>query len=555
MEGGRDMKTFHVTNISKGRRHVSYVIRIEDGETVECSIPFCFYFNKDVEIYNSTILYMFETIRTAPRNRKLVDMYKWVVDLEPDVDVVALRKGYQNLLLADGTGLDSHAIRMLGDASGKLKYVTIADLKGIELENINREEFDTDDSVVMVGDNYLWNQSVGDVRLDFTHDGNRLYSLMLLIDHFKARKVLTADCGKVEDRTYLGATTNLYTCNFLYGDIGTSYVNARLDPSTYYDRLVNCGFYPPYKNLRKYLVAKYLQTKYGVQIFSAETERAFFAVNNINITGTPGIAQFVKDYKQRKLLPGGSQLFDSFILSLNTIDLAALRKELVHTSEQEREFDELVSFAQEEYARNRDSYDGIRLFDEAQLRETFGDDGEFLKAILSGMKHVTGMSCAPRQLLVESKASTQNWVPIEKIAAMARKADGLADIVLEMTVEASAPFSLSVYYTNGNDHDFLACRHVDVAVKQGRNKLAAGIPVGFLAKLRIDFGVAPGLVRVSPVTMRGAKSVVLDWRKFAFHDVEARMISDDGSITLFSKGKDPYAVYSTPLNLQSPVAE
>lgn len=548
------MKRFHVKDFSKGKRHVSYVVQIENGNVVECSIPFCFYFNKDVQVFNSTVLYMFETIRTAPVNRRTASQYEWIVDIEPDVDVVALRKGYQNLLLADGTGLDSHAIRMLGEKSGKLRYVTIADLKGIELENINRGEFDTDDSVVMVGDNYLWNQSVGGVLLDFTHDGNRLYSIMLLIDHFQAGKVLTADCGKVEDKTYLGATTSLYTCNFLYGDIGTSYVNARLDPSTYYARLVNCGYYPPYKNLRKYLVAKYLQAKYGVNIFSPETEKAFFAVNNINITGTPGIAQFVKDYKQRKTLPGGSQLFDSFILALNAIDLAELRKALVHTPGQEREFDELVSFAQKEYAENRGSYESIQLFDEAKLRETFGDDEEFLKAILSVMGYVRGGSCKPRKALVDSEVSTHDWVPIEKIAALARKTDRLTNITLEMSIEASVPFSFSVYYTNGNDHDFLARQHVDVAVKRGRSELAVEIPVGFLAKLRVDFGVTPGLVRASPVTVRGCRSVVLDWRKFAFHGVEANMVSEDGFVTLFSTGKDPYAAYRGAVNLQAPVS-
>lgn len=39
------MKRFHVKDFSKGKRHVSYVIQIEDGNVIECSIPFCFYFN------------------------------------------------------------------------------------------------------------------------------------------------------------------------------------------------------------------------------------------------------------------------------------------------------------------------------------------------------------------------------------------------------------------------------------------------------------------------------------------------------------------------------
>ena len=91
-------------------------------------------------------------------------------------------------------------------------------------------------------------------------------------------------------------------------------------------------------------------------------------------------------------------------------------------------------------------------------------------------------------------------------------------------------------------------------MKKGRNVVDVKIPVGFLAKLRIDFGVTPGLLRVSPVTLRGNRTVVLDWREFAFHDVADRMVSDDGSLSLFSKGNDPYAAYPEELNLQSPVA-
>ncbi|MBQ0033119.1 MAG: hypothetical protein KBT68_10015, partial [bacterium] len=184
----------------------------------------------------------------------------------------------------------------------------------------------------------------------------------------------------------------------------------------------------------------------------------------------------------------------------------------------------------------------------------FGDDAEFLKAIQSGMKSVMDRSSRVDRPKLTSSDSAQNWPPIEKIAATAREADGLKSVVLEMEVESSAPFELSVYYTNGNPSNFLPRQHVDVAVKKGRNVVDVKIPVGVLAKLRIDFGIEPGLLRVSRVTLRGNGTVVLDWRKFAFHDVEARMVSDDGSVTLFSKGNDPYAVYPEVLNLQAPVS-
>lgn len=547
--GKCDMKTFHVTNISKGRRHVSYVIRVEDGEKIECSIPFCFYYNKDVEIYNSTILYMFETIRTAPCNRMQAENYKWIVDLEPDVDICKLRKGYQNLLLADGTGLDSHAIRMLGDASGKLKYVTIADLKGEELENIDRAEFDTDDSVVMVGENYLWNRIVGDIRLDFSHDGNRLYCLMLLIDHFKAKKVLTADCEKLEFKSYYGSTTDLYSCNFLYGDIGTSYVNARLDPGTYYDRLLHCGHYPPYKNLRKYLVAQYLQVKFGIEIFTEGTKREFFAANKINISGSPGIVEIVKSYKRQRKASGGLQLFDDFILALNTVDLTELRKVLVQTEEQACEFDALVAFAKAEYVSDRRTFDSIEIFDEGKLRRAFRDDAAFLDAVLSGMKRVRSgvLESAYRQPL--GLTTREDWVPIDKIAEQARERDGLKGIAVEFSVEASVPFTLSIYYTTGNMAKFSAGLRVDAPVQKGRNNLNVNIPIGVLKKFRIDFGVKPGRVSISPIKIVGQKEIALDWCQFGFNDVESHQISEDGLLTVFSEGNDPYAVYQLPLNL------
>lgn len=75
-------------------------------------------------IYNSTILYMFEAIMSAPKNILSRMTYRLVVDLKPDVDVGKLRAGYQNLLLADGTGLDSHAgLNARGFCRGLLSFL------------------------------------------------------------------------------------------------------------------------------------------------------------------------------------------------------------------------------------------------------------------------------------------------------------------------------------------------------------------------------------------------------------------------------------------------
>ncbi len=370
---GAGAKIFHVTNIQKSSRRLSYVIQIENKGLVEDRVPFRLDFNKDVKIYNSTILYMFESMFDAPQNRKIKWKYELVVDLEPDVDIADLRSGYSNLLLADGTGLDSHAIRLLADGCRSLRYATLVDLKAAEIESIDRSEYDTDDSVLITGENYLRHRSMQDVRLDFTHDGNRLYLLMLLIDHFQAYKVMTGDTEKLAVKSFFGKTTDLYTCNFLYGDIGTAYVNAILDPARYFDRLLKCGFFPHFKNLRKYLTAKYLEVRYGVRIFTPELEKLFLEVNRIDIAGKHNFLEILDSYKKQKMVSTGLQLFDVYVITLSAIDESELRRTFVHSPEQDRVFDGVMRLVREEYAASRLELEGVRLFDFSRLRQAFGD--------------------------------------------------------------------------------------------------------------------------------------------------------------------------------------
>lgn len=385
-----DAKTFRVTEIKKEARALSYVVQIESADgAVEVRMPFSLRFNKDVLIYNSSILYMFETIFNAPQNKKNTGRYRLQVDLEPDVDLAALRADYTNFLLADGDRLDSHAIRLLAGDCKYLKYATLVDFKGEELESIDRSEYDTDDSVLISGEDYLRNRSIQNVRLDFIHNGNGLYLLMLLIDHFKARKVLTADTENALISFY-GKKTELYTCNFICGDIGTAYINAMMDPDRYFDRLLKCGFYPPFKNLRKYLTAKFLESRYGVKIFTPEREDAFFNVNKIDIAGGPGLLETLKSYKKQKQVGTGLQLFDVYLLTLNEVDADALRKRLVHNPEQGKVFDEAMQFARQEYEANKKALDGFRLFDFARLKEAFGDekDAPFYQEVYRNLRRL-----------------------------------------------------------------------------------------------------------------------------------------------------------------------
>lgn len=374
-------KTFHVTDVVKDRRDLAYTIQIEEDGVVTWRQGFRFHFNKDVQIYNETIHYMFETILSAPANAEHRGEYELVVDLEHDADILKLRAGYRNLLLADGTGLDSHAVRLLARGCPTMRFVTLADLKRVELEKIDPAEYDTVDSVIMTGENYLRNRYAGNVRLDFTHDSNRLYLLMLLLDHFQAKKILTVDSAKLPVKTFLGRTTDIYTCNFLHGDLGTAFVNARLDPETYFDRLVSCGFYPPYKNFRKYLVAKYLEKKYGFRIFTADRERRFLASNKIDLAGNPDINKSLEPY-WRKSKRVGAWLLDDFVLAVNALDVEDLRSKFAHTKDQAAAFDAFVALARDEYGANSSHYDSIRLVDFEKFREAFGDDAEFGDTVL-----------------------------------------------------------------------------------------------------------------------------------------------------------------------------
>lgn len=370
-----DKKIFHVTGFDIGCQYLYYTIQIESARGVETRVPFKLYFNKPVKIFRSSIIYMFETIFNAPQNVRMHGCYDLKIDLSPDLDVEKVRQQYTRVLLADGTGLDSHAIRLLGKESKSLRFVTIQDLKSVELENISRAEYDTEDSVIMSGEGFLKNRKVGDILLDFSHDGNRLYLLMLLLDHFEAKKVLTADCEKIAIKSYYGNTTDIYTCNFLYGDFGTLAVNAVLDKANFINRIMDCGHFPPFKNLRKYLVAKFLEKRLKVEIFSPKEEDLFFERNEIDIAGKINICDVLLGYKRLQQTVGGLLLLDSYVISLKAINRVALKKRLVHNRDQQVAFDKMCDLVDAEYKASKQRLKGIRLFDLAKLQCTFnGDD-------------------------------------------------------------------------------------------------------------------------------------------------------------------------------------
>jgi len=169
-------------------------------------------------------------------------------------------------LLIDGGGLDSNSIKILFNNAKiyDLKTCVIKNLKSHEIENISNTGIlsDNDNNLVMSFD---FPKNINGLNLNVKPPYNYGIITTLVIDHFKAKKILT---GAFDQSLYTEyyKTARYYKSNFLIGNLTTSYINALFDKNNYYNRLIDCGRFPYFKDIRKLIYTKYLDLKYNLNL-------------------------------------------------------------------------------------------------------------------------------------------------------------------------------------------------------------------------------------------------------------------------------------------------
>ena len=125
---------------------------------------------------------------------------------------------------------------------------------------------------------------------------------------------------------------------------------------------------------------------------------------------------------------------------------------------------------------------------------------------------------------------------------------GASRIEVRCSIDASQAFPLEFYFTQDEETAFRD--RIAMQVPKGVSDVVARIPVDRLRKLRVDFGSAPGVVKIGRLRVCGQPDVLLDWNDFPHKkDIDRYDVKPDGTLALASKRSDPYVVYGKPLDV------
>ena len=125
------------------------------------------------------------------------------------------------------------------------------------------------------------------------------------------------------------------------------------------------------------------------------------------------------------------------------------------------------------------------------------------------------------------------------------------EVVVTVGLRAPAPVACEMFFTDEPDADFSADKSETLFARPRGAEVRALLPIARLERLRFDFGTTPGMVRASPVVVRGAEVRTLDWRDFTVrHDIVRFDVDAGGAVDVESSGGNPNAVRTAPLRLR-----
>lgn len=164
-------------------------------------------------------------------------------------------------------------------------------------------------------------------------------------------------------------------------------------------------------------------------------------------------------------------------------------------------------------------------------RHRMGIAMEIMKRIVSGLlasRRVVGGVVFALVMLATS------WYYVQKC------------VVLRMRIAAERPFGLQVYYQTAARQDYVESRSVDYPVSAGEWDKKVVIPADRVKALRLDFGCAPGTVRILDCDIGGRR--LPPWRRWTFSpDVQDRVFDPAGrELLVRSELGDPFMLARLP---------
>ncbi len=123
------------------------------------------------------------------------------------------------------------------------------------------------------------------------------------------------------------------------------------------------------------------------------------------------------------------------------------------------------------------------------------------------------------------------------------------NLTVKFEYESSKDIEFEVFYCLDNRDNFSAKWTAKKNVNKGRGTVEIQIPAKQIQKFRLDIGRVPGRVNIDNLCLIGAERINLDMG--SFRPIGIDTFSSNGSrLNILSKSKDPYIVYTKPINLQ-----
>lgn len=119
-------------------------------------------------------------------------------------------------------------------------------------------------------------------------------------------------------------------------------------------------------------------------------------------------------------------------------------------------------------------------------------------------------------------------------------------VPLRMRIHAERPFSLQVFYQTAERQDYVESRSVEYLVDKGAWNKEVAIPAECVKALRLDFGSAPGTVRILGCEIGGEQ--VPDWESWTFSpDIQEHVSGPGGrELLIRSDRDDPFMLVRLP---------
>ena len=369
-------KTIRFTDIKIDKGGVSFVILVMQGMILLYkSKTYYVKFNRDVNIYNSTFIDMVQFIMHAWVNRKVIRNYNVVIDLEPDLDIVEVRKDYGNYIVIDSLGLTDNGVSMLLDKTVDYTALTLENFKVAGLQQRHADAIEAEVSLPQTIDNAI--------KFNIDHDSSFQVAAMLLIDDLHVKMLFNGSVDEYKSPAYkFGTNVSICTSTFVNGALAATMMNMKLDLDNFWKRFLDCSALPHFKDFRRLMIALCADKMLGLGYMTDERIREYLQCKQIKLDKWEKL-QWWYDREFKKATPRIPS--DTIIPLLNIskdfmyrfFDRAEDRQQLdaIYAMLDDPQYAEMVQECRKEF----------KLFDKSKLESAFGDDKTSSDAISEKM--------------------------------------------------------------------------------------------------------------------------------------------------------------------------